>query len=117
MGSVEWTLFFQQGLDFNIVLIKPVLMASGCQAEHLEGSRRNCRLQRVLVVAGSLVRLSFEGGSELLLYRWEFQLVDVKSFHDFLSLGSTYRLNMQLCFGDDDTMVCPTVRTAHCLGH
>ena len=24
---------------------------------------------------------------------------------------------MQLCLGDDEMMVCPTVCTAHCLGH
>ena len=87
MGSVELTLFFQQGLDFDIILIKPVFMVSGCQAEHLEGSRVNRRLQRVLVVAGSLVRLTFEGGSELLLYRWEFQLVDVNRFATFCPWG------------------------------
>ena len=87
MGSVELTLFFQQGLNFDIILIKPVLMVSGCQAEYLEGSRMNRRLQRVLVVASSLVRLTFEGGSELLLCRWEFQLVDVNPFATFCPWG------------------------------
>lgn len=81
------------------------------------GSRANRRLQRVPVIAGSLVQLTSEGGSELLLYRWLFQLVGVKSFRDFLSLGSSHGLNMQLCLGDDETMVFPTVRAAHCLGH
>ena len=116
MGSVELTLFFQEGLDFNIILIKPVLMVSGRKTEHLEVSRVNGRLQRVPVVAGSLVQLTFKGGSKLLL-RWKFQLVGVKSFQDFLSLGSSHGLNIQVCLGDDETMVCPTVRTAHCLGH
>ena len=78
----------------------------------------NRRLQRVPVVTGSLFQLTSEGGSELLLYRWLFQHVDVKSFRDFLPLGSSHGLNMQLCLGDDETMVCrPTVRAAHCLGH
>lgn len=80
MGSVGLTLFFQEGLDFNIILIKPVMMVSGCQTKHLEGSKVKRHLQRVPVVARSLVQLTFKGGSELLLYRWEFQLVDVKSF-------------------------------------
>ena len=117
MGSVKLMLFFQQGLDLNIILIKPVLMVSGCQAEHLEGSRVNRCLQRVPVIAGSLVQLTSEGGSELLLYRWLFQLAGVKSCRNFLSLGSSHGLNMQLCLGDDETVVCPTVCTAHCLGH
>ena len=113
---MEFALFFHQGLDYDI-LIEPVLMVSCCQAEYLEGSGVNRCLQRVPVIAGSLVQLTFEGGSELLLYRWEFQLVGVKSFRNFLSLGSSHGLDMQLCRGDDKTMVCPTVRAAHCLGH
>ena len=117
VGSVELTLFFRQGLDFEIILIEPILMVSGCQAKHLEGSGVNRRLPRVPVVAGSLIQLTFEGGSELVLYRREFQLVDAKSFRDFLSLGSVHGLNMQLCLGDDETIVCPIVRTAFCLGH
>ena len=117
MGSVELTPFFRHGLDFDIVRIKSILMVSGCQTEHLEGSGVNRRLQRDPVVAGSLVRLTFKGGIELLFFKWEFQLFGVKSFCDFLSLGSTHVLNMQLCLGDDATMICPTVRTAHCLGH
>ena len=75
MGSVEFALFFHQGLDYDIILIEPVLMVSCCQAEYLV----NHRLQRVPVVASSLVQLTFEGGSERLLYIWEFQLVSVKS--------------------------------------
>ena len=117
MGSVEVALSFQQGLDYDIIFIEPVLMVSCCQAEYLEDSGMNRRLQRVPVIAGSLVQLTFEGGSELFLYRWDFQLVGVKSFCNFLSLGSLHGLNMQLCLGDDKTMVCPTVRAAHCLGH
>ena len=117
VGLVEYALFFHQGLDYNIILIEPVLMVSCCQPEHLEGSGVNRRLQRVPVVAGSVVPLTFEGGSELLLYRWKFQLVGVKPFRNFLSLWSSHGLNMQLCLGDDETMVCPTVRAAHCLGH
>ena len=89
-----------------------VLMVSGCQAKHLEGNGLNRRLQRVPVVAGSLIKLTLEGGSELVLYRREFQLVGAKSFRDFLSLGSVHGLNMQLCLGDDETIVCPIVRTA-----
>ena len=72
MGSVELALFFHQGLDYDIILIEPVLMVSCCRAEYLEGSGVNRRLQRVPVIAGSLVQLTFEGGSEHLLYRWEF---------------------------------------------
>ena len=117
MGSVEFALFFHQGLDYDIIIIEPVLMVSCCQAEYLEGSRVNRRLQRVPVIAGSLVQLTFEGCSGFLLYRWKFQLVGVKSFCNFLSLGSSHGLDMQLCLGDDKTMVCPTVRAAHCLGH
>ena len=97
---MELTLFFQQGLDFNIILIKPVLMVSGCQVEHLERSRVNRLLQRVPVVASSLLQLTSEGGSELLLYIWLFQLAGVKLFRDFLSSGSSHGLNMQLCLGD-----------------
>ena len=52
-----------------------------------------------------------------MLYRREFQLVGVKSFRDFLSLGSVHRLNVQLCLGDDETMVCPVVRAAFFIGH
>ena len=37
----------------------------------------NSRLQRVPVVAGSLVQQTFKGGSELVLRRREFQLVGV----------------------------------------
>ena len=40
-----------------------------------------------------------------MLYRREFQLVGVKSFRDFLSLGSVHRLNVQLCLGDDHSHV------------
>ena len=83
MGSVEFALFFHQGLDYDIILIEPVLMVSCCRAEYLEGSGVNLPLQRVPVIAGSLVQLTFEGGSEHLLYRWEFQLVGVKSFCNF----------------------------------
>ena len=39
------------------------------------------------------------------------------SFRDFLSLGSVHGLNVQLCLGDDETMVCPIVRAAFFLGH
>ena len=92
-------------------------MVSGRQAEHLEGSGVSRRLQRVPIVAGSLVQLTFENGSELSLYRWGFQLVRVKQFRDFLSLGSSRGLNMQLCVGNDETMVFPTVRASLCLGH
>mgnify|MGYP006973408805 FL=1 len=92
-------------------------MVSGRQAEHLEDRGVSRRLQRVPIVGGSLVQLTFENGSELMLYRWEFQVVGVKSFRDFLSLRSSHGLNMQLCLGNYETMVCPTVRAAHCLGH
>ena len=66
---MEFVLFFHQGLDYDIILIEPVLTVSCCQAEYLEGSGMKRRLQRVPVIAGSLVQLTFEGGSELLLYR------------------------------------------------
>ena len=69
-------------------------MVSGCQAEHVQGSGVNRGLQRVPVVAGSLVQLTFEGGSEFVLYRREFELVGVESFRDFLSLGSVHGLNI-----------------------
>ena len=114
---MEFALFLHQGLDYDIIFIEPVLMVSCCQAEYLEGSGMNRRLRRVPVIARSLVQLTFEGGSELFLYRWEFQLIGVKSFYNFLSLGSSHGLNIQLCLGDDKTMVYPTVRAAHCLGH
>ena len=52
-----------------------------------------------------------------MLYRREFQLVGVKSFRDFLSLGSVHGLNVQLCLGQDETMVYPIVRAAFFLGH
>lgn len=45
---MELTPFFQQGLGFVILL-----MVSGCQAEHQEGSGVNCRLQRYPLPAGS----------------------------------------------------------------
>ena len=41
----------------------------------------------------------------------------VKSLRKFLTLGSSHGLNVQLCLGDDETMVCPAVRAALCLGH
>ena len=52
-----------------------------------------------------------------MLYRREFKLAGVKSFPDFLSLGSVYGLNMHLCLGDDETMVCPIVRAAFFRAH
>lgn len=44
VGSVEFVLFFQQCLNFGIILVEPVLVVSGSRAKHLEGSRVNCCL-------------------------------------------------------------------------
>ena len=82
---MEFAYFSHHGQDYDIILNEPVLMVSCCQAEYLEGSGVNCHFQRVPVIAGFLVQLTFEGGSKLFLYRWEFHLVGVKSFCNFLS--------------------------------
>jgi len=34
---MELALFFQKGLDFDIIFVEPVLVVSGGRAEHLEG--------------------------------------------------------------------------------
>ena len=61
--------------------------------------------------------MTSEGGSELLLYRWLFQLAGVKLFRDFLSLVFSHGLNISLCHEAEETVVCPTVRAPHCLNH
>ena len=47
----------------------------------------NGRLQRVPVFASSLVQLTSEGGRELFLCRWLFQLADVSHFATFCPWG------------------------------
>ena len=81
-GFDENALFFKQGLDFDIIFAKPVLVVSGGRAEHLEACRVNRRLQRFPVVASSLRQLAFEGVSQFLLNSWKFDLVDVEPFHN-----------------------------------
>ena len=113
---MKLVLFLQQGLDLDIILIELVLVVSGSWAEYWEGSRVNYRLQRVAVCAGCLCQLFFKGGCKFLLNSWKFQFVDVESFRYFLPLGSSYGLDVQIGFGDDEAVVCPTVRAIHGLG-
>ena len=47
----------------------------------------------------------------------EFQVADVESFRYFLPLWSFLGLDVQLSFGDDEAVVCPTVCATHGLGH
>ena len=82
MGPVELTLFFQQDLDFDIIL-----MVSGCHAEHLEGSGVNHRLQRVPLAAGSLVQLTFRVVASSYCTEGSFSLFVLSRFATFCPWG------------------------------
>lgn len=91
---MELALFFQQCLNFDIILVQPVLVVSCSQAEPLEGNRVSCRLQRIPVCAGGLFQVVVQGFSEFMLYRGDFEVVDVEHLRNFLCLRLSLGLDI-----------------------
>ena len=119
VGIKEVVFFFQNTLDFAVILIEPDLVVPGGYAEDFQGSRVNCipegqpLLLKTVEVWLEVLGFAFHVELEFFCPLRAFQFGCVELLGCFLSLGPSPQLNEEVQFGQDEAVVRPAVSTTH----
>ena len=108
MGTEQVVFFFQNTLDFAVILIEPVLVVSGGCAGDFQGSQVNCITERRPLLLNTVevwlevLEFAFQVELEFFCLLRAFQFGCVELLGCFLSLGPSPQLNEEVQFGHDE---------------